>query len=645
MFRFLKKNREAVKKYLLVFFLSVVSIGMVITLAPIPTGDTRRMENNTLAEIDGASITTVDLQRSIQSRLRGSPYQNDPKIISALAGGMLDDLVLQRALWRQAKKLGIEVSNQELLQSLQSLPWLYANGTFIGMDRYQDVIQQQTGMTVSQFEAQLREDLLQQKMRSVITDGITVSPDEVRQEYKRRNEKARIEYVLFDPSQYLKAVEVDTPKLEQFFNQEPQKYKVGEQRRVRYVLIDADHVRAGVKLDDAELQQYYSQHLADFRVQERVKVAHILFKTTGKSPAEVATAEKTARDVLAQLKSGADFAELAKKYSEDTTASNGGNLGWIVRGQTVKEFEDAAFSMKPGQVSDLIKTTYGIHILKVFDKQEAHLQTFNEVKQSIRTELEQQKIAAAQQAVANQFENQVKSNPKDFGAIARKLGLEPKQTDLFKYNQAIPDFGTSEAFANLAFQLRLNEVGTPISVPKGLAVIQLTEVVPEHTPKLEEVRAQVEEDYRAAQSKVLAAQKALDFATKVKNADFKKVAQASGLTVKESKDFTQQDSVEGLGSGSQLASAFTLHPGQTSDVISLPGDNRVVFRVVSRTAPDESGLASQKDEIREQLLSQKQALAYELYRTNLKQMLLKSGELKLNDSAMKQFLASYERTP
>ena len=348
MFRFLKKNREAVKKYLLVFFLGIVSIGMVITLAPIPTGDTRRMESNSLAEIDGAGITALDLQRNIQSRLRGSPLRNDPRIVAALAGGILDDMVLQRALWGQAKKLGIEVSNQELLQSLQSLPWLYANGSFIGMDRYQDVIQQQTGMTVSQFEAQLREDILQQKMRGVITDGIRVTPDEIRQEYLRRNDKAKIEYVLFDPSQYLKAVDANTPALEKFFNQDPSKYKVGEQRRVRYVLIDADHVRAKAGLDDSELRQYYTQHLSDYRVQERVKVAHILFKTTGKTPAEVATAEKTAKDVLAQLKSG-DFAELAKKNSEDSTASNGGDLGWIVRGQTVKEFEDAAFAMKPGQ--------------------------------------------------------------------------------------------------------------------------------------------------------------------------------------------------------------------------------------------------------------------------------------------------------
>jgi peptidyl-prolyl cis-trans isomerase D len=643
MFRFLKKNREAVKKYLLVFFLGVVSVGMVITLAPLPTGDTSRMEANVLAEIGGTTITTQDLRQSIQSRLRGSPLGNDPRLVPALAGGVLDEMVLQRALWIQAKKLGIEVSAPELLQSLQALPWLYANGSFIGMDRYQDIIQQQTGMTVSQFEAQLRESILLQKMRSVVTDGARVTPAEVREEYLRRNEKTKIEYALFDPSQFLKVVEVTPQALQKFFEQDPSKYKVGEQRRVRYALIDADHVRAQIKLEENELRQYYSQHLSDYRVQERVKASHILFKTTGKTAAEVATLEKTAQDILGRIKSGADFGELAKKYSEDSTATNGGDLGWIVRGQTVKEFEDTAFSLKPGQVSDLIKTAYGIHILKVFDKQNAHLQTLEEVKDSIRAALEKQKLADAQESLANQLEEQFRKNPQGFEALARKLGLEAKQTDLFKYNQPVPDFGSSEAFANLAFQLREGEVGMPITVPKGLAVIQVTQIVPEHLPKLEEARAQVEEDYRAAQSKVLAGEKARDFAAKCKTGDFKRLAQAAGVTVKESKDFTQQDNVEGLGMGSQLASAFALQPGQTSDVVSLPGNNSVVFRVVSHTPASEAGIAGQQEQIREELLNRKQAVAFELYRQNLKQQLLRSGELKLNDSAMKQFLASYER--
>jgi parvulin-like peptidyl-prolyl isomerase len=220
--------------------------------------------------------------------------------------------------------------------------------------------------------------------------------------------------------------------------------------------------------------------------------------------------------------------------------------------------------------------------------------------------------------------------------------LEPKESPLFRYGQAVTDLGNGDAFENLAFQLKQGEVGTPISVPKGQAIIQLVEIVPEHLPTIEEVRARVEEDYRAEQSKVVAAEKAQQIATQAKTGDFRKVAKAAGLTVKESKDFTAQDYVEGVGSGSQLAAAFTINPGQTSGVVSL-GGNSVVFRVVSRTAANDADLAQQRDRITEELLEQKRSVAFELYRQNLKQQFLRSGELKMNEGALQHFIGLYQK--
>jgi peptidyl-prolyl cis-trans isomerase D len=629
-------------RYLLIFFLGIVCFGMIITLAPIPTGDSSRMETSALAEIHGASISTQDLYRTIQSRVRNMPAGYGSRLVPIFAKPVLDEMILQRAVAGQAAKLGIEVSDDELRRALQAIPWLYTDGSFLGTEAYESIIQQQTGMTVPQFEAELRNGILLDKIRDVITDGIQVTPAEVRAEFLRRNARAKIEYVLFDPSQYLKAVEINDPSLEAFYKKAPERYKVPEQRRVRYVLIEADRLRPQIKVSESEVRQYYSQHISDYRVQDRVQVAHILFKTMGKKPDELATIEKTARDVLAQVKSGADFSELAKKYSEDSSASKGGEIGWIVRGQTVKQFEDTAFSMKPGEVSDLIKTTYGIHIIKVLDKQSAHLQTVEEVKGKIQAELENQKLAAAQQSQGGELERKVKANPNAFETLARQAGFESKETALFRYNQAVPDLGNSETFHNLAFQLRVGQVGTPFTVPKGLAIIQVLEIVPEHVPKLEEVRARVEQDYRAEQSKVVAAQKAKEFTASLKTGDLKKLAQAAHLEVKESKDFTRQDNIEGLGSGSQIEAAFTLNPGQTSDVVPV-GQNNVVFRVISHTPASETEFAAQRDRIAEELLSEKRNLAFEIYRQNLKQVLLRSGELKINDRAMKHFLAAYQK--
>ncbi len=641
MFALFRKNKEAVKKYLLIFFLGIVSLSMVVVMAPLPSGDTSRPESNVLASIGGTNITSAELDQTIRDRFKNSPMGFDKRMVPMVAPSVFDQMVIEQILLQQAGKMGVEVSDGEVLKTFQRIPWLYPDGTFVGTDRAADLVAQNTGKTLAQFESMLRDSLLEEKIRSIVTDGVQVTPAEVLAQFRHRNTKTKIDYVLIDPSQFLKDVKVTPEGLEAFFKKDPAHYKLSEQRQVRYVVIDPDQVRTQVKVDEADLREYYAQHLSDYRVPDRVKVAHILFKTTGKTPAEVATIEKTAADVLNQVRAGGDFGDLAKKYSEDTTAQAGGELGWLVHGQTVPEFDNIAFSLKPGEMSGLVKTMYGIHILKVEDKQMAHLQSFDEVKNSIRVDMEKQRVADAQEKLASSLESQLKANPQQFDDIVRKAGLEPKESPLFKYNQPIADLGKTDAFENLAFQLRLDEVGTPVSVPKGEAIIQLAQIVPEHVPALEEVRAQVEEDYRHDQSIALAQDKAKKLADLAKTQDFDKAAKALGLTPKESNDFSENEYVEGVGSGTQLGEAFTLNPGQVSGVISV-GANQVLFKVVSHTPANEADFAAQRDQIREELLDQKRDLQFEIYRQNLKDQFLRSGKLKINDAVMKQYLASYQ---
>ncbi|HUZ47908.1 MAG TPA: peptidyl-prolyl cis-trans isomerase [Terriglobia bacterium] len=641
MFRLFKKHREKVYKYLLVFFMGIVSLGMILVFTPLGGGgDVQQNQANVLATIGGARITTQELMRVIDSRLQNSSLGDDPHLVPLIAGRMLDNMVLEQALTLQAEKMGLEVSDQELRSSLEGIPWLYPGGHFVGMQAYKSTVQQQTGMSTSEFESRVRDSLLIQKIQAVISDGVGVTPAEVQSEFERQNLKAKIRYVVFDPSKFLKAVPVTPAALESFFKQNSARYKQKEQRQVRYVLITPDDVRSQASVSEDEMKQYYTAHLEDYRVPNRVKVAHILFKTTGKSPAQAKALEKTAQDVLEKIKAGADFGKMAKKYSEDTSASNGGDIGWIVHGQTVKEFEDVAFAMKPGQVSGLVHTSYGIHIIKVLDKQTAHLQSFDDLKDSIHSTLMAQKLAQVEEDYSSKLESELKAHPGQFAAIAGKAGLKVSETPLFQYNQTIPDFGSNDAFQNLTFELKPNEVGQPITVPKGMAIIQLIKIVPAHVPQLKDVQAMVEEDYRAQESKVIAHQKAIAFAAQIKKGDFQKIARADGYDAKESADFTRQDSVPGLGPGQSLQDAFTMAPGESSGVLSVEG-NDVVMQVVSHTQPDESKLASQREQIREQLLSQKRNLVFELYSQNLKQHLMHSGKLKINSAGFKTFLASY----
>lgn len=641
MILFSRKKSDAVKKYLLIAFLSIVSFGMVITLAPLPSGDTSRTQSSGLATIGGNTITSAELDQTIRDRFRNSPMGFDRRMVPIVAPAVLDQMVTEQILIQQAGKMGLEVSDQELLKEFQSNRALFPDGNYVGAERAADIVAQSTGKSLAQYESMLRDSLLEEKIRNIVTDGVQVTPAEVLAQFRHRNSKAKIDYVLFDPSQFLKDVKVTPEALEAFFQKGSARYKLSEQRQVRYVVIDPDQVRAQVKVTEADLREYYAQHLSDYRVPDRVKVAHILFKTTGKTPAEVTTLEKTAADVLNQIRAGANFGELAKKFSEDSTAQVGGELGWLVHGQTVANFDTTAFSLKPGEVSGLVKTEYGIHILKVEDKQLAHLQSFDEVRSSIQSEIEKQRVSGAQEKLASSLESQLKANPQQFEDIVRKAGLESKLSPLFKYNQPVPDLGKTDAFENLSFQLRLNEVGTPISVPRGDAIIQVSRIIPEHVPTLAEVRAQVEEDFRHEQSVTLAQDKAKKLAELAKTQDFDKAAKSLGLAPKQSNDFSENEGVEGVGSGVQLSDAFTLKPGQVSGVISA-GSNQVLFKVVSHTPANDADFTFQQDQLREELLDQKRSLQFEIYRANLKEQFIRSGKLKINPAGMKAFLASYE---
>ncbi len=632
-------SRKALMKYLLIFFLGIVSIGMVLTLAPLPNDDTTS-QSNVLASLNGTQITTQDLQKVVSAQIQNAG--NDPKTIGRIAHSALDQMILRQALLTQARRLGLEVSNQELLAALHQIPYLYQNGQFIGMEQYQNLIQQETGMTVPQFEAELRQTILLRKLRQSVTDDVQVTPEEVQVAFRRQNEKARINYVVFEPSAFFNDVKIMPQALQAYFAQNRINYKLPEQRKVKYILIPADAVRSQATVSDAAVQQYYTAHLSQYQVPDRVKVAQILFKTTDDTPAQAAETLQTAQKVLAQIKAGANFADMAKQYSQDPASSaNGGEIGWIGRGQTVKAFEDAAFSMKPGEISNLITTPYGYHIIKVEDRQTAHLQTLDEVKNTIQTTLEKQALESAQQALASKLQQELAAGPQNFDAIAKENGLQSGETPLFSYNQPVPDLGNNASFENLAFQLSVNTVGEPITVPKGMALIMVTDIVPEHLPSLDEVRARVEQDYRAAQAKVLSGQKAREFATQAKTGNFSQITKADGYAIKQSNDFTEQDQLADMIPGSLLGSAFTLQPGQTSDAIGV-GSTYVVFQVVSHTPANEADFASQKDTLTTQLLQEKRDLAFEIYSANLKELLLRSGKLKINASVMQQFLSGYQ---
>src|SRR5580692_1640571 len=388
-----------------------------------------------LATIGDQTVTVPEVQREARAMIRQQFPRGGPQasmLLPYFASQAAEQLISEKALVAEAHNLGLRVSDDELrdeLQHGQLGSMLFPDGKFIGQEQYEDFVQQ-NDMTVPQFEALEKDFILVRKLRALVSTSAFVGNPEVRDEFNRRNTKVKFEYAVITQADILKGLHPTDAELKAYYDSHKAQYNnsIPERRQISYVVVDTAKITAGITVSDQDLQAYYDQHRDEFRVPEQVKVSHILIKTPLPSPGAkedekaVADARAKAEDVLKQVKAGGNFSELAGKYSDDPgSAKNGGELGWIGRGRTVPEFEKAAFSLGKGQTSDLVKSSYGFHIIHVEDKQDAHLKTLAEVKSEIEEKVKQEKAARATEAAANALLSRARTDTFDKAVAAKGL--------------------------------------------------------------------------------------------------------------------------------------------------------------------------------------------------------------------------------
>ena len=459
--RDLQKNRWI--KISMTVLLLVICGSMLLYLIPgLNNGSASATNPDAVANVGGEDISVTDVQRQLEQMTRGGSV---PDMLKGLyAHQVLDQMIFQHALDLEAQRLGITVTDEEETQKIkQILPDAWSGGVW-QKDRYATEVQTRTGMSVVEFEKVLRDGMLGDKVRQLVTDGITVSPTEIDQEFRRRNEKVAIEYTLIKPTDLASSIHPSDADLSAYFAKSMSKYQIPEKRSARYALLDIAKLRARTQVPENDLRTYYKSHLDDYNVENRSHVEQILFKTIGMPDAEVAEVQKKAADVLKQAKAGANFEDLAKKYSEDETSKpKGGDMGWIVQGQTVAEFEHAAFTLPKGAVSDLVKTQYGIQIIKVVDRETAHTKTFEEVRDSILPAVLDEKVTAEANTIIDQMASAIRqSNRQPIDALAKKFDLDLGETPLVTGTEPVGNLGNSSDVHQALFELAPGELSTPI---------------------------------------------------------------------------------------------------------------------------------------------------------------------------------------
>jgi peptidyl-prolyl cis-trans isomerase D len=650
MIRFLQTPGPT-KKIILSSLLLIICGGMVITLIPGGLGSDLMGQppRGVVAKVAGQDITTLQVQERAramaQQQLGPQAQQMMGQLMPLFIPRAVESLVAAKAVIAEAERMGLQATDADVRDELQHGRYsaaLFPGGKFIGEEAYENLLSQ-NNLTVATFEQGVKDDILQQKLVMIVSGSAVVSPTDVKQEFVKRNTKVKFEYAVLSQDDIRKGLHPTEDELKAFYTRNKATYNntIPEKRRIQYVMLDKTRLMSEAQVSPEDLRAYYNEHQDQYRVPEEVKVSHILIKTPaagadGKADEKgVAEAQKKAENILKQLKAGAKFEDLAKKYSEDPgSGKQGGELGWIGRGRTVPEFEKAAFSLPIGQLSDLVKSSYGFHIIRVEEKHEPHLKTLDEVKAEIEPLVRQNKVNKLIESAGNALLEQARSQGLEKAAAAK--GLTPVTTDFVSKTDALPGIGVTPQFMDAVFSEKEKAPPDLAQLGQGAVVFQLLGVRPPSTPTFDEIRQKVEDQFKNERASVLLAQKNQELSDRAKSEhDLKKAAKELGAALKTSEFVLPNGQVPDIGSMTGQASvAFTMKPGDISGSI-IAGTNGVVLQILEKQEPTDQEFAAQKDQIRDELRRQKQEDLFGLFLSNLRAKMEKSGKIKINQQEMK----------
>jgi len=570
-----------------------------------------RSTSGEIASVHGEPITAVDFDRQYkqtEDRYRQMYKGNwSPALARAmdLPNQVLNGMIERRMLLDAAQRSGMRVSDEELAEKLQSMPAFQRNGQFVGASEYAGVLASY-GLTVEQFERGYREDMLIEKFNALVAASLVVPDERLKSQFESQSERAKIEYVLIPPAKPASAAAAPSEaELKAFYDQNKELFRQPERRKLKYLLVEQAKLREKLKPTPAEIQAYYDAHADEFPVPERVHAAHILVKVDkDATPAQDAAARKKAEDLVARAKKGEDFGDLARKNSEDPgSKAQGGDMPPFGRGQMVPPFEQAAFSMSPGEIRGPVKSDFGYHVIKLLAKLPAGKQTLAEATPRITSLLTQNQVKDAAERKADALAKAVTKNASD--EDLRKLADDVVSFDASDWVAAqgqVPGIGYAPGFLKAAFALKKGEVSPqPIPTPRGPAIVKVADVKPPGIAEFSEARAKVTAELTRRRNDERELARTAPVVAELRGGTaLPAVAKRFETEVQTPAEFGKGAPIGTLGSSPALSDAvFKTPSGQYGDPVALPGKGVVIFHVVSKTDFDPAGFAAQKGKLAE----------------------------------------------
>ena len=625
MIRFLQSKDNRIVKAIFIVIIGAAVVTMVITLIP-GIFQNASVSGDTYATVyphwyskflfSGEAVSETQVQEAAEQQLQRQrlPDFALPYMVQRVG----QQLIVQKLLIVEAGELGIHANDDDVAAFLhqgQFGQFLFPNGVYIGDDKYKAFVGNQFNMSVDEFQKELRQQIAINRLRSFITSGVSVSDNEIREQYRKQNLKIKFDYAVLSADDVRKSISPSDADLQAFFSKNAARYAtaVPEERKITYFAFTANQIPGGTpQVSQPEIQAYYNAHQAEYNQPEQSRSRHILIKYPGGAAKSDAEAKAKAENLLKQIKAGGDFAALAKANSEDPgSGAAGGELGFAKRGTMVPEFDSAIFSQKIGDTT-LVHTQFGYHIIQVEERQTAHAQPINEVLPTIQATLIRQKESQAESAFAQSLATEAAKNGMAKTAAAHHFEVV-----------TTPSLGAQGVIAGLpdgsqviAKAFTLKQGADPAFAPsgEGFAIFQVSGIAPAHAPAFADWKDHVLKDFTDERVPQLLAQKTKELSDKAKaSGDLAKAAKEVGATVKTSDLVGDQGQVPDLGQvGSVASELFTLKVGDISGPIDAQRTG-VVAKLLEKQEPTPDEIAKNLDQTRDQVLDQRREEAFNIF--------------------------------
>jgi peptidyl-prolyl cis-trans isomerase D len=587
-------------------------------------GSFRSERGGRVALVNGDQITLDEYRNTYNNLIEQlrTRFGNklDDKMIETLQvkKQALNSLINNRLLIQEAQKLKFRVSKKELADAIFRIPAFQRAGVF---DRYlYENVLDRLRMTPESFEAAQKDQMMIEKLRTLVTSSAKVSDQEVREWYDWLNASVDIEYILFDPSRY-KNVQSSEEEIKSFYEKNKENYKTDTLVKVRYLHFDPEQFRSKVKLSDSEVREYYDENLESFKIPKKVEARHILLKMNPDAdPETVKKTKERALKIVKLAREGKDFAELAKKYSEGPSRNNGGYLGEFTKESMVKPFADKAFSMTAGEISDPVRTQFGWHIIKVEKVIDEHAQSFEDAKKVIQKKLTDNKAKSLAYDEAESVSDTAFEGD-DLINAAKERHLKILTTDFFSKIGPIKGISNPSKFADIAFDLTTGEISDVQEFPDGYYILQLLDKVPPEVPPLGKVEELVKADLIKEKQDQKAKADASAFLAALKSGKtMSEESKQFHLTPKTTGFFKRSGSIPDIGYDRGISEAAFQLTGEKKLPENVLKDKKgyYVIQYKDRKITLSDTADKDKETIKQQLLAQKKAEIFEALMAQLK---------------------------